>query len=315
VDVGNLLAAATSAFSITPATTGYTQLSTSTATFSDGLTLASFGGFSGSVALTCSVVATGTATGTCSVAPTPVLLPANGSAASTLSIVDTSPSNAAGTLTVTVTGTSGITSVQSTPVTVTINAPSFTITPTGGNPLAFTSGATTGNTEALTLTSTNGFAGTVSQWSCTLSATTAFYPPTCSVSPSSVVLTANGTATATVSINSTPAVTAAGYGLLPSGAPVLWRLAAALAGVLALLPLSGDLRRRRCLRPLAAVLFLFAGLAGLSGCGNSSTSSTPATPATHSSSGSYVVTVTATGTNTGSLIATSATSSFSVTIN
>ena len=144
-------------------------------------------------------------------------------------------------------------------VPVTITNP-FTISAT---PVVIaTPGATTGNISTITVTPANGFTGNV-YFSCTLT----YYPggaqhlPTCSVPASFNVTNANPVA-ATMTINSTPATTAA---LKSSRLEPSW-LAAQGGMLIAVFVLVGIPWRRRGRRRLG--LLLAAGLiAGLAACG------------------------------------------------
>jgi pseudomonalisin len=171
--------------------------------------------------------------------------------------------------------------------------------------LSFTSGATTGNTATTTLSSLNGFAGTVAL-TCSITTSSAAFPPTCAASPTSTTLAAGGTTAVTITIGSTVAQD-------KTGAPQQAGLSGWNVGVGVLLAgLFGvaTLRRRR-FAPLAAVMLLTLGLSALAGCGGSSTPAAAAPK--RSSAGSYVVTVTAVGTSTSGSSAT--TTTLNVTIN
>jgi subtilase family serine protease len=309
IDVANLLTAASSVsaatFTVTPATTSYTLTAGATTGNTDTITVASSGGFAGTVALTCTVTnVSGTAAGSCSLSPTSTALTSGGSGTSTLTINTTAGTS--GTLSVTVTGTSGSTVVTSSKISVTVSSssPAASITLSQPTSLNFTSGATSGNTTTSTLTSV-AFAGTVTM-GCTISSG-GYYPPTCSVSPASPTLTSGGTSAETITISST--VAHARQGAPQQAGLAAWgvRAGVLLAALLCLVPF----RRRRLIRPLAAFALLALGLTAVSGCGgsNPSTSSGGGTT-THSSAGTYTVTVTATS---GSVTATPVT--FSLTIN
>jgi subtilase family serine protease len=155
----------------------------------------------------------------------------------------------------------------------------------GSSALSFVSGATTGNTNALELFSFNKFAGTVS-FSCSVSASSAVYQPACAVNPSSVVLAANGTGSATVTISSTTATA----DLSPSAQPATFYLAGfGCSAVLVLLMPS----RRRSWPAVGLFLASITAFSALSGCGSKSGSGSGSSTL-KSSAGSYTVTVNAT---------------------
>jgi subtilase family serine protease len=150
-------------------------------------------------------------------------------------------------------------------VIVTATQPSFTLSPASSS-LSFASGATTGNSDSIGLTSISGFVGTVAL-SCSISSSTAYFPPTCAISPASSTLAANGTAAATVTIASTAPQASAAFPfaphsarLLPAGMRVVWAL---LCGF-GLLP-AGQ-RRRKWLATLG--IALLGLLLPVGGCGS-----------------------------------------------
>jgi len=308
VDVAKYMASVTAipAFSISPASGTVAAAASSSKT--DLLTLTSVNSFSGAAALTCSVLtSSGSATGTCSVSPASVTLAANGTGSSTLTV---NTGAAAGTLNVVITGVSGTTTEYAN-VVVTVGAsttPTFSIAPSP-TALTFTSGATSGNSTSLVLSSLNSFAGTVAL-SCTISTTSAVFQPTCAVSPSSVALASGGTGNATLTIGSTTARNAAQKTGL-STASNRWSLGggAALALLLFCAPLG---KRRRAFGTLATTGLLALGLSMVSGCSSSSGNSVPVI---ESSAGTYTVTVTGTGTTTGGMTAVNTTATVTVTIN
>ena len=176
------------------------------------ITITPSGGFTGTVALGCSVttsLANPTSPATCTI---PASVDVTGSTAvmATLTVVTTSTTTA-GSYTVTVTGTSGtlspVTSVSVTVTAATGSGGSYTLSAT--TPTAVTKGTATSST--VTASSTNGYAGTVTL-SCALtsSPTSAADLPTCTASISTVNLTASTTSgTATFNIATTAAPTAA----------------------------------------------------------------------------------------------------------
>jgi pseudomonalisin len=177
------------------------------------------------------------------------------------------------------------------------NSPSFTL---AASPtiLTFTSGATSGNTDTITVSSLNGFTGSVTFSACAISSSSAAFQPTCTISPSTVTVPASGTMpTAVVSVSSTVQTAA------------LDRTFPLKTTFLALLLFIPALRRRRRILPL---MLLFCGISAISGC---SSNSSPASTTPKSSAGTYTVTLSATGTTSGSSIAASASTSFSLIIN
>ena len=300
-------------FTITPAASTLTFVSGSTGA-TDVITLKSAAtiGYSGTVSLVCSTtLPTGTITnGTsaaCTVSPTTVTIAAGGTATATITV--TSSLGNSGTFSATVVGTrtfaggaaNTLNADPNTVVAVTVTGAGFTLS-TPSN-LTLVSGATTGNTTTSTVTSTNGFAGTVT-FGCTIVGSAPAYPPTCTASP--VTLTAGSTAPTTITVASTTAVSAANhvpenlnFGLRSGGA------------TLASLFFMVAFRRRKTFRALAALAFLAIGFTALSGCSGGGTP-----PKTiKSSAGSYTVTVTGTGTTTGSTVSATGSTSFTLTIN
>jgi pseudomonalisin len=193
---------------------------------------------------------------------------------------------------------------------------SYTLTPAAGTLTIASPGAATGNTYSVTATSVNSFAGTV-PLSCTVAyngAGTATDLPTCSLSPSSVVLTANGTANSTVTINTTVAH-AAGSG---NAAKLRYQRHYGAGGVLACmlpcmifgLPLGLRGRQRR-VSLLCALAAAFALCGGLSGCGGGTPA--PASGGGGSNPGTTLgnYTVTVSGTFAGTVTSTG----FTLTVN
>ena len=292
-------------FTVTPAVTSYNLISGATTGNTDVIAVASPTTFAGSVSLGCAVTnASGTAAGSCIILPATATLTAGSSSPSTLTINTTLGTS--GVLNVKVTGTNGSTTVSSANITVNLTGASFSLaaSPTS---LSFTSGATTGNTDTITVTSVNGFAGPVAL-SCVLTGSSPYFPPSCNASSISAPLAAGGTATSIVTIGSTTAQ--ANETIQKAELERSWTLGG--GATLAMLFFLPAFRRRRNLGSLLAVVLMALGAISLSGCGNGGTA-----PATiKSSAGTYTVTVTATGTTTGSTVAaTPATTTFSLTIN
>ena len=178
-------------------------------------------------------------------------------------------------------------------------AGSFTMGTSPGS-LSVTAGATTGNTVTAFATATNGFTGTVSL-SCSVAATgSAALLPSCSMSPSTLVLSAAvPSASATVTIGSQAAANSAGSTCGANSGAVNVRLGGlALAGLCVLLiPVA---RRRGLKRELRGLLMLVAAAAGMSvmmGCGGGVSGGTTGSPSCAAQStaattaGSYAVTI------------------------
>ncbi len=161
-------------------------------------------------------------------------------------------------------------------------SPYYTLAPASSTLTIASPGATTGNTDTITATSVNSFAGTV-PLTCLVAYTgsgTSSDLPACVLAPTSVALSANGTATSVVTITTTAAhaVRSGGSAKLMLGA----------GGVLACMLLCLPLRRRR-ISLLFALLAVLALGSGLSGCGAGGTPPVSSDPGT--TLGSYTVTV------------------------
>jgi trimeric autotransporter adhesin len=262
------------------------------------ITVAPTGGFTGTVALTCSVApANLTSTPTCSFNNPSVVLGA--SQTSTLTITTTA-TTALSAYIVTVTGTSGAKVVTAT-VTVTVTTPgTFTLASTA------VTIATPGQsgTSTITATGTGGFTGAIAlSCSVTTAPAGAVDSPTCSVGgPINLAGTTTPTGTATLTVNTTAA---AGISFRPTNnmrPNMRWIVGAGSAAtvLLVLLMCVAPVRKRRPVMVLAS-LFIFIGLAA-AGCGGSGGGTTP-NPGT--TPGSYTVTVTgATGNITANTVVT-----------
>jgi hypothetical protein len=250
------------------------------------ITVAPTGGFTGTVALTCSVTPTNlTSTPTCSfTAPSIVLGTSQTSTLTVATTATTSPS----TYSVTVTGTSGAT-VVTTPVTV-------TVTTTGAFTLASTAVtiATPGQSgvSTITATGTGGFTGAI-VLSCSVAASSLVDPPTC-VAGSPINLTGTTTTgTSTVNINTTAAGGVAfrpTKNVRPNTRWIVWTGAAATA-LMTLLLCVAPIRKRRPALVMAS-LCIFIGLA-VAGCGSNGGTITPPNSG-GTTPGTYTVTVTGT---------------------
>ena len=276
------------------------------------ITITPISGFTGTVTLTC---ATGSFTGSvtaansgCTVLPSTVTLAGGVAVNATVTLASTYGSGGSLVETISATGTTtGATLAYNTTLAIgaTIVGPAlgFSTVPA----LNFTSGAVTGNTATLTLTGSNNFAGPVTL-ACSISVSSAANQPTCMLNPTSLTLTNNGSATTVATITTVAAHarqtklagrTGAGrFGLATGGAT--------LALLLCLVPF----RRNRRIGSLMALLALFAGLSAIAGCGGGGT----APKVLSSSAGTYVVTVTATGTPAAGYT-TTGTTTFNLTVN
>ena len=212
------------------------------------------------------------------------------------------------TLTVVYSGDSyyGASTSSSVQVTVSAVAPSFTLAAASPS-LSFTSGATTGNSDAITLASTSGFVGSVAL-TCSVSSGTAPFPPTCAVNPASASLGANGPVTANVTISSTVAQASAVIPAAPSFPHLRGSAAGATLAVLCAFGLLPGGRRRRWSALLGVALL--GMLLPFAGCGGSGPK-----PPLRSSAGTYTVTVTGNGMSAGALSPSMASIPFTVTIN
>jgi predicted outer membrane repeat protein len=143
---------------------------------------------------------------------------------------------------------------------VTVNpAPTFAIA--GGNAsMSISPGATTGNTVPITVTPSNGFIGTVSL-TCSISPVAASNPPTCSLSPSSLIISGTGAQDSTLTISTT----AAQVGESPIR-KLLWPSAGTALALVMFVRLPR--RRKSWLSMLSVLAFLIA--IGVVGCGGGS---------------------------------------------
>src|SRR5467141_545465 len=188
--------------SASPASLSTNSGSTATST----ITLTSLNSFAGTVALSSTSSLAGPSM---SLSPASISLSSGGTGSSTLSV---SSSNT-GTYTVTVTGTSGSLS-HSTIVTVSISSSAdFSI---GANPTSFTVQRGFSSISTITVTSLNGFTGTVTLTDSISPATSS--PPVVSLSSSSLTLSSGGSATSTLSITTSASTTPGSYTILVMGA-------------------------------------------------------------------------------------------------
>jgi|GEM_PF-738844 len=172
------------------------------------VTVRSINSFTSNVGLTCT---TSHPSVTCSLNPTSVTPPANGTVTSSLTVTaNTNSATPPGNYTVTVTGTSGSTSHQAT-FTLTVQASTsgdFSISIGQLTPIYIGSSST----ATVTVTSLNSFNSLVS-----LSCSTSYPTVTCSLNPTSVTPTANGNATSTLTVTVSTATPLAPYTIVVKG--------------------------------------------------------------------------------------------------
>ncbi|MGD0891124.1 MAG: Ig-like domain repeat protein [Terracidiphilus sp.] len=244
----------------------------------------------GTINLTCAVTTEPTSAispATCTV-PTSLSITGSASASGTLT-VGTTATTTPGAYAITVTGTDATTGsiTASTIVNLTVTAPanpSFALTNSGN--LSINPGAVSGNTSTITVTPSGGFAAAVSlTCAVTTSLTSPNDVPTCTI-PSSVSVTGASAVTATLTVNSTAATSAAlRYPLRGIYGPA--------GGVsLAIVVFFCIPLRRRRWSHLVALLAVTA-FASVLGCGGGGTSN-PNPGNAGTTAGSYVVTVTGT---------------------
>jgi subtilase family serine protease len=188
-------------------------------------------------------------------------------------------------------------------VTGTSSSATFVLTPPPPvvSPTTIAPGAT--STATVTVSSANGYAGTITLTCALTSPTTLTNPPTCSAtSGSPVTLSSTITiGTATITVYTTAASSAAlAYPKLPGKSSGLF--GAGSGALLAMLLFFGIPARRRSWRSMLGILLLMATLGSLAACGSGSTTTTPSNPGT--SAGTYSFTVTGTGNDTNKTTAT-----------
>jgi subtilase family serine protease len=219
------------------------------------------------------------------------------------------------TLAVTYSGNSTYAAATSNSAKVTVTGTSSSSTFVLNNPLPAVSPTTIapGSTSAATITvsSTNGYAGTVTLTCALTTPTTLTDPPSCSATSGSPVTLSSGTTsgTATITVYTTAASSAAlVYPKLPGKGRGLF--GAGSGALLAMLLFFGIPARRRGWRSMLGILVLMAALGTLSACGSGGgTTTTQSIPGT--SAGTYSFTVTGTGNDTNK---TTATTTFTVTV-
>ena len=248
------------------------------------INLASIHGFNGAVSLTCTVPAATTCT-----IPSSVTLASGGTATANVTI--TPPSGAAGSYNVLIAGqdSSGkyMHTLNLTAVVGTANSgPQGYVLTNSGN-ITVNAGATNGNTASITVTSADGFGGTVNLGcAITSSPYDAIDPPTCTLASSSVAVSSKSAKTVVLTVNTTAATNTASARM--NHWPFLvWPSTAGSA--LALLFLFRLPKRRRGWFAMLGVFVLLISFAGM-GCGGSSSKSGNS----GTTAGAYSVTVTGT---------------------
>jgi hypothetical protein len=185
------------------------------ASATSSLTITPSGGFTGSVALACSVAngPAGATVPTCSVSQ-PAAITGTQPATSTLTINSTSTTTP-GTYSASVTGTSG-TLTQNTSVAITITSPAqpptFALSGSAINPFAPGASAT----SSLTITPSGGFTGSVALTCAVANGAAGATAPACSVAPS-VAIPGTQPVTSTLTINSASATTPGTYSATVTG--------------------------------------------------------------------------------------------------
>ncbi|MGD0890666.1 MAG: protease pro-enzyme activation domain-containing protein [Terracidiphilus sp.] len=273
------------------------------------VTVASVNNFASTVGLKCAVTTTPTAAtspATCSLASPTV----PGGSGTDVLTVGTTSSTTTGNYAITVTGASGAIT-QTTVVNVTVNG-SYTVVAT--SPSSIAPGASA--TSTVTIASTNGYSGSITVTSCTLTSSPsgASDPPSCSSGSQTVTLSSTTTSgTATVTVDTTAASTSElvrpqiGPGRVGSGKG--W-LGAGSGAVLALILFFGIPARRRSWRSMLGMVVLMVILGTMAGCGGGGGGGGSKNPGT--TAGTYTFTVTATGTPAQS---SGNTTTFTVTVN
>jgi hypothetical protein len=265
---------------------------TSTGNTSTVLILPQSNELTGTVALTCTVVATPpnpTSPVACSI-PSSVNITG---AVNTMLTVTSTAATTVGDYAVAITGTLGsVTEKAIVDVTVTAAPPQPGFALTNSGNITLSPGATTSNTSTISTTGSNGFSGVVSL-SCAVSPTAASDPAMCSLSPTSVTISGATAQTSTLTITTTAATSTALSHLAhpkAGGVSVPWY--ASGGATLACVMLFGIPARRRRWRTMLGMLILLAFLTGgLSSCGGGS-SSGGGSGNSGTTAGTYTVTVT-----------------------
>lgn len=268
--------------------TDFTLAAGATTSNTTGLTVTPTGGFTGTVALTCSAPSPLT----CSASPASVSITQATAVNSTLTVL--SDSTAGGTYPVTVTGTSGSLTAAGT-VQVTVNNPASTFTMTlgsaTGSPATVAPGATA--TDTVALASVLGYGGTV-VFTCkqtsgpTNSATDS---PICAFNGAAQSMGSTTSFSVETIAQVSSAVTYPNFNHNRRG----WTGAGGGA-VLALLILFGIPGKRRRWQSMLGVLLALAALGSLAACGGGGGGGGQKITDPGTAAGTYVFTVTGTGT-------------------
>jgi subtilase family serine protease len=197
---------------------------------------------------------------------------------------------------------------SSTSVTVTGSSSSATFNLSATSPSSIAPGAST--TSTITVSSSTFYSGTVTL-TCALTnpPSGATYLPSCSNGSNTLTLSSGvvtGTASATITVYTTPATSELLYPKLPGSG---WAGAGGGA-VLAFLVFLGIPARRRSWRSMLGILIVMTALGSLAACGGS-TPSGGTTGTTGTTAGAYTFTVTGTGNPT---VNPAATTTFTVTV-
>jgi trimeric autotransporter adhesin len=201
------------------------------------LTVTPAGGFTGAVALTCSVAGPTGAVSlpTCSPSPASVSIAGTAAGTSTLTIATTTTTTA-GAYTVTVTGTpptGSAATVQTTTVALTVTGgtptPSIALTASAASPTSFAAGGSA--LSALAVTPGGGFTGAVALTCVVTGPTGATSLPTCTPAPASVSITGTAPGTSSMTIATTTTTTVGAYTVTVTATPPAGSAAAQTATV------------------------------------------------------------------------------------
>ena len=292
-----LTASPPSPFALEPGGTSSSVLTINTLNSSSGIV----------VNLSCAVTPVlTTGTPTCSVSPASITTPATPSL--TITTTGTTP---AGLYTITVTGDApSITMTHTVTVNLSVLAVTADYTLAVTTPITpSTVHAGSGATGVITVTSLNGYSGAVTL-SCSAVSPAVEFGPTCSFA-GAVTVSAHGTQTGTLTINTIGTSTTAATTTIPRSR-VFYALLVALPG---LVISAAGFRRRKFVLLFAVVgiaLVLFLPACGSSYNKNSNTNNTTTSPGT-TPKNSYTFTIT--GTDTNALAPSNGTQSVSLTVN
>jgi hypothetical protein len=169
---------------------------------------------------------------------------------------------------------------------VVVNQAAFTLAATTPTAISKAGGS---SSSTVTVTASNGYAGTVTL-TCALTSYTAgdLFVPTCSVPATAVAMGG----TTTISISTTAATSELAYPKM--GGKGRWAGAGGGA-VLALLVFLGIPARRRSWRAMVGMVVLAVSLGSMSGCGGGSSGSSGSTGTSGTTADTYTFTVTGTG--------------------